>query len=233
MRGYEVFAEWPATKTGVRGVGPASDDPAKLLRRAFKIHFAGHHRALIEDTNFWAHPAVSEALVPDLRRVAEEALKDYPTVSAQSLEEADAALRLLRRGILDADRTVPQWVALFCFWVVLIAVALLDLGCVLVLGEGVFLRLLGVATVTRSGCRASRLRLLGRTLLTWSPCAVGASLSLALMYEWLPGFNSSVPVTVWILGPLTLLVMASVTRAIWKPAHSLPDLVVRTWLVPR
>jgi hypothetical protein len=233
LRGYEVFAEWPAVKTKGLVAGPESDDPAKQLRRAFRIHFAGHHRALIENTNFWTHPAVAEALSPDLRRVAEESLTDYPTVNAQKLEEADATLRLLRRGILDADQTVPQWIALIGFWAMVILAALLDLGCVLMLGEGVFLRLLGVTAVTGDGQRASRLRLLGRTLLAWSPGALGLLLSLALMYAWMPGFDSDVPAVVWILGPLTVLVLAGVAWAVWKPARSLPDLAVGTWLVPR
>ena len=231
LRGYEVFGEWPAAKTKVRGVGPDSDDPAKLLRRSFKIHFAGHHRALIENTNFWAHPAVAEVLSPDLRRVAQESLTEYPTVSPQRLEEADATLRLLRRGMLDADRSQPQWIGLVCFWAMTMLAALLDLGCVVMLGEGLYLRLLGVAVVTREGRRASRLRLLGRALMAWSPGAVGVLLALAMMLAWLPSFDSRVPAVVWVLGPLTLLGLAGAAWAVWKPARGLPDLAARTWLV--
>ncbi|MBI5383422.1 MAG: protein kinase [Verrucomicrobia bacterium] len=233
LRGYETFAEWPAVKTKGTAAGQGSEDPVKLLRRAFKIHFAGHHRAVIADTNFWAHPAVAEALGADLRRVAEEALTDYPTVTAKQLEEADAGLRLLRHAIQGADQTVPQWVALVGGWLMVIIAALLDFGCVLVLGEGLFLRLLGVATVTRNGHRASRFRLLGRTLLAWSPCAVGVALTVAVWLTWLPGFNTGAPALVWVLGFVTVLALAGVAWAVWKPARSLPDLAVRTWLVPR
>jgi hypothetical protein len=229
---YDTFRDHPAMESANLGQD-AGEKAMKQFRRVFRIHLAGHHRALIEDTNFWAHPIVAETLTAEHRRIATEALADYPTVDRRRLEEADATLRLLRPLIRAADSNVPEWAALGAFWALLLFAAFLDFGCVLILGEGLFLRLLGVATVTRAGRKASRLRLLGRTLIAWSLCAIGAGLTTTLWLMWLPGFQTGTPVLAWALGLLILLLLATVVWAVWKPARSLPDLAVGTWLVPR
>jgi hypothetical protein len=194
---------------------------------------AGHHRALIEDSNFWAHPVVSEALSAEQRTVAEEAITDNPTVSPEKLEEADATIRYLHAAILAADTELPEWAGLVGFWVFIFFAALLDFGCVLLLGEGLFLRLLGIAVVNRKGEKASRLRLIGRSLLAWSPCVVGAPLSMALWMVWFPGIQTSAPTVMLALGIFTALVLAAIGWAVYKPARSLQDMAVGTWLVPR
>jgi hypothetical protein len=177
---------------------------------------------------------VAETLTTEHRRIATEALADHPTLNERRLEEADATIKLLRPLIRAADSNVPEWAALGAFWGMLLFAALLDLGCVLILGEGLFLRLLGVATVRRDGRKASRLRLLGRTLLAWSLCFAAAALSLALWMAWLPGFQTAAaPSLAWALGLLMLFLLAAVAWAAWKPARSLPDLATGTWLVPR
>ena len=187
---------------------------------------------MIEDTNFWAHPVVAEALTVEYRQIAAEAIADHPTVDAQKLEEADAMLRYLRAPIVAADTELPEWVAFGGFWMFVLFAALLDFGCVVLLGEGLFLRLLGIATVNRNGEKASRLRLLGRTILAWSPCALGALLALILWTVWTPGLETGA-VAMWALGVFMVLVVAAIAWAVWKPARSLQDVAVGTWLVPR
>jgi hypothetical protein len=154
-------------------------------------------------------------------------------VDAQKLQEADATIRYLHAVILAADTNLPQWAALGAFWTILLGAALLDVGCVLLLGEGLFLRMLGLAAVKRDGNKASRLRLLGRALLAWTPWVIGATLSLVLWLAWLPGSDTRVPALLWAVGILTALVLAGVTWAVWRPARSVPDLAAGTWLVPR
>lgn len=233
LRAYETLGDHPAAAVAAPDAGSERDEAGKQLRRAFRIHIAGHHRVLIEDSNFWAHPVVAEALTADQRCVAESAIADSPTVSAEKLAEADATIRYLRTVILAADSELPHWAAVGIFWGFVMFAALLDLGCLLLLGEGLFLRMLGVATVKRNGDKASRLRVLGRTLLAWSPVAVGGTLSMALWMNSLPGFETNVPAALWSLGILTLMVVAAMAWAVWKPARSLQDLAVGTWLVPR
>jgi len=231
LRAYETFRDHPAAEAA--GKESNADDAGKQFRRAFRIHIAGHHRALIEDANFWAHPVVAEALTREQRQVAEDAIADNPTVSTQKLEEADATIRYLRAVIMAADTELPQWAGLGGFWAFVMFAALLDFGCVLLLGEALFLRLLGIATVNRNGDKASRLRLFGRTILAWSPCAVGAPLSMALWLVWLPGLETSAPVIMMVIMIFALLVVAAIAWAVWKPARSLQDIAVGTWLVPR
>ena len=229
LRAYETFADHPAVVTDTAS---KSDDAEKQFRRALRIHMAGHHRALIEDSNFWAHPVVSEALTAEQMEIAQEAIADNPTVSQEKLEEADATIRYLRPTIREADTEVPHWSGLGIFWAFVFFAVVLDLGCALLLGEGLFLRLLGIATVNRKGEKASRLRVLGRTMLTWSPYLVGAPLSLALWSAWWPGVSGA-PVLMAALTIFTLLMLAAMAWAVKKPARSLQDLAVGTWLVPR
>jgi len=233
LRAYETFSDHPAAEAAGRRAGSEAEDAGKEFRRAFRLHIAGHHRALVQDSNFWTHPVVAEALTADQRRIAEEAVVDDPTVSAQKLEEADAMIRYLHGVIMAADTELPHWVGFGMFWALVLFAGMLDLGCVLLLGESLFLRLLGVATVKRNGDKASRLRLLGRTILAWSPCAVGAPLSMALWLVWLPASQASALVMMWALGIFSLLVGAAIAWALWKPARSLQDVAVGTWLVPR
>jgi hypothetical protein len=233
LNAYGTFRDHPALKAAMPGAGKESEDPGKEFRTALRIHMAGRHRALIADSNFWAHPVVAEALTGDQRKVAEEAIADHPIVTAKKLEEADATIRLLRIPILAADQRVPQFAALGAFWAVLLFAAVLDLGCVLLFGEGLFLRLLGIAAVNRKGAKASRLRLVGRTVLAWIPCVVGAPLSMALWLVWLPGFETGAPIVLGALGIFTLLVLAAIAWAVSKPARSLQDIAAGTWLVPR
>ncbi|HKS37367.1 MAG TPA: protein kinase [Verrucomicrobiae bacterium] len=232
LRAYDAFRDHPGVEAAGTGAGSEGNDPGKQFRRAFRIHIAGHHRELIENTNFWAHPVVAEALTGGQKRIAEEAIADNPTVNAQRLEEADATLRYLRAAILAADTELPQWAALGGLWAFVLFAVVLDFGCAILLGEGLFLRLLGIATVNRHGDKASRLRLLARTILAWSPCGIGACLSLTMWLVWLPGVGSSV-LAIWALGIFTLLIVAATAWAVWRPARSLQDIVVGTWLVPR
>lgn len=229
---YDIFGDHPAIETLDFGQNP-EEEAMKQFRRAFRIHMAGHHRAVIEDSNFWAHPVVSEILTGEHREIATDALANHPTVTVRRLEEADAILDLLRPVIRAADTNVPEWTAVGVFWGLLFFVALIDLGCAMIFGEGLFLRLLGVASVKRNGKKASRLRVLGRTLLVWSPFAAGATLSLWLWFVWLPGFNTSARALVWALGILSILILAGIAWAVWKPARGLQDMVAGTWLVPR
>jgi hypothetical protein len=232
LRAYETFRDHSIAKaTSPRGTA-SSEDAEKQFRRAFRFHMAGHHRALIQDSNFWAHPVVDNALSISQKEIAEEAIKDSPTVDPQKLEEADAMIRYLQPAILAADTELAQWIGLGIFWALVFFAALIDLCCAVLLGEGLFMRLLGVATVNRRGEKASRLRVLARTILAWSPYIVGASLSLALWMAWLPGVSGA-PALMAALIIFTLLMLAAMAWAVKKPARSLQDIAVGTWLVPR
>ena len=232
LRAYETFHDHPTARRAALGSKAESEDAGKQFRRAFRIHMAGHHRALIEDSNFWAHPVVSEALTSGQRKVAEEAIADYPRTNQEKLEEADAMISSLRGSILEADTELPQWIGLGIFWAVVFFAALLDFGCVLLLGDGLFLRLLGIAAVNRHGQRASRLRLLARTILVWALAGVGAVLSLTVWLMWLPGVASVQTATVALV-TFTLLVLAGMAFAVRRPARGLQDMAAGTWLVPR
>jgi hypothetical protein len=232
---YDTFGDHPAVAsvTAPSQGNADGEEVLKNFRRAFRMHISGHHRALIENSNFWAHPVVATTLTEHHRKVALESLSDYPTVKSRRLEEADATVRSLQPLIRAADSYIPEWVALGGFWGLLLLAAFLDLGCALLLGEGLYMRMLGVVAVNRAGQKASRFRLLARTLIAWSPGFAGAVLSLLLWLVSLPGMQTTVPGMFWALVVVMALTAFGIAWAVWQPARGLVDRLVGTWLVPR
>ncbi|HKX63079.1 MAG TPA: hypothetical protein VJS65_14565, partial [Verrucomicrobiae bacterium] len=240
---YDAFRDHPAIATMDSAANPAGtnanmdeeqeEQVLKEFRRTFRIHIAAHHRALVEDSNFWAHPVVAETLSGEHRRIAVQSLRDYADAGDRRLAEADEKLRAMQPLIRAADTNIPEWVAFGGFWGFLLFSAFLDIGCALLLGEGLFLRLMGVVAVNRAGQKASRLRMLARTILAWSPCFIGAPLSLWFWLVSLPGMQANLPMVFWALVLLGILTAVAVGWAVWKPARGLADWIVGTWLVPR
>jgi hypothetical protein len=189
---------------------------------------------LVQDSNFWAHPVVAEALSPELRRVAEEAVVDYADINPRRLEQADDLVRQFAPAIQATDGSLPKWSAVAGFWALMFLAALLDFGSILIVGEPFFLALLGITVVRSDGQKAGRARLLGRSLLTWGGCSAGAWVTLLLWVLWLPGVaTNAIGKTVWYAGGL---VVVSATVLLWslaRPARGWPDWLTRTWLVPR
>ncbi|MCX6924402.1 MAG: hypothetical protein NT154_14490 [Verrucomicrobia bacterium] len=102
-------------------------------------------------------------------------------------------------------------------------VGLPALVAALVFRGGVVLLIAGVTYVRKDGQRASRLRLLWRALVTWSPLVPMAGLSaLALAKHW--------PWQPWLaLALLGLLTAVSIAL----PTRGLQDRLAGTWPVPR
>jgi uncharacterized RDD family membrane protein YckC len=233
---FDTFRDHPAVESLAAKQPPTTqpeEDVSANFRRAFRIHIAAHHRAVIEDSNFWAHPVVAETLTAEHRSVATEAVAQYSDATPKRLAEADATIRLLQPAITAADTETPIWVALGGFWALLILVALIDIGSALMVGDALFLRLLGLAILNRKGVKAGRLRVFWRTIVAWSPCLLGTPLSLALWWSWLPGIGLEAPLLFWSLALLFLAMLLCAAWAVWKPSRSLPDYLAGTVLAPR
>jgi hypothetical protein len=99
----------------------------------------------------------------------------------------------------------------------------LSLLCALAFRGGLLLRLLGIGVVTRSGADASRLRMLWRACIAWSPVLLcGAAVSILTPVMPLPAIVA--------IGVLLLIVPVTISAVLRE--RSLQDRIAGTWLVP-
>jgi uncharacterized RDD family membrane protein YckC len=90
--------------------------------------------------------------------------------------------------------------------------------------RGGFMRAIGLELVTADGRQASRLRVLVRTAVTWSPILV-VPILMPFVERALPRLAG----TPW----WTLGVLSGAIAILLTPSRGLQDRVARTWVVPR
>jgi eukaryotic-like serine/threonine-protein kinase len=216
-----------------------ADNPLRQpdVREAAEIAIAGRYARMIRSDEFW-DAGVTRALAPDYRPMAEDILNRHPNVSAERLAAAEAVLQRAREG-RPAPRTRPQQSVLGIGGIVVSTVTALALalvlGCSLIssllVPGGVVSRVLGLATITRSGREISRAHSVARTLVAASPAIVWL-IYLALAPK-VRGFVPTPPMplasTLVTVGVLALGLVWTVARRTRGP-H---DILLGTWVVPR
>ena len=103
----------------------------------------------------------------------------------------------------------------------LVFAAIFSLTCAVTFRGGLLLRSLGIALVTRTGLDASRLRLLWRAIVAWSPVLLALILFLSFK-----GFATRFS---WVVVPMIAIVVWSALRR----DRGLHDQLAGTWPVPR
>ena len=96
--------------------------------------------------------------------------------------------------------------------------------CVLLFRTGPLLFLFGIATVTRDGVRASRLRMLWRAVVCWSPLVLTVVLAVVV-----DAARPGTPLTYAAAVPSLLLAISSASM----PLRGIPDRLAVTYPVPR
>ena len=192
--------------------------------RLFAIYIAHHHRGLITNETSWSNPFVLTMIKGEARKFAEQSVADYPAPTAAEIAEADAAVgKRLPKEQPFGEKTPPGLPVLVLSACLFIYVGLPALIAVVLFRSGVVLLIAGVTYVRRDGARASRLRLLWRAIVTWSPALglfVVAVMGMALELTWQP----------WLAVAL-LALLAAVSVAL--PVRGLQDRLAGTWPVPR
>ncbi len=195
-------------------------------RDALEVVLAGRYRTTLSDARLYA-PERMLALTPAHKTVADRILQRK--VAPGSVDAAAARPAVRARLELGARFEEPPFsvLALMLFYGTLIVVAVLGLvGAIAV--RGVMLRLLGFEIVTADGRRASRLRVLGRSAIAWSPVLAPLLASTVL------GGIGSGAAGVNVLFSATLVVqLAGAVVAIVQPSRGLQDRLAGTWIVPR
>jgi hypothetical protein len=192
--------------------------------RLYSIYIANHYSGLVTNTAAWSSPLVLTMIKGDARKFAEESVAEYPAPSAAEIAEADAAVgKYVSKQQFFAEELPPGLPVMVLAASLLFYVGLPALIAALLFRGGLVLLIGGVTYVCRDGLRASRLRLLWRSLAAWCPVVpmfAVAIVALTKHWAWQP----------WLaLALLGLLVAASLAL----PVRGLQDRLAGTWPVPR
>ena len=158
------------------------------------------------------------------RKFAEQSVAEYPAPTEAEIKEADAVVgKHLPKQQFFAEKPPPGLPVLVLVAALLFYVGFPAVVAALLFRGGVVLLIAGVTYVRRDGARASRLRLLWRSMVAWGavfPVFVVAVAAMAKHWTWQP----------WLaLALLALLVGVSVAL----PRRGLQDRLAGTWPMPR
>ena len=197
-----------------------------------KIYIAGHFGDFIRDRRKWNSP-VAKNMPAEWRRDAEKIVAAHPRPTAEEMQSAHAELAPLlderghfksRRSTTARDMQIEEKVPYAIAGGTLGFTAAFSLLCALAFRGGLLLRLLGIGVVTRDGEDATRLRMLWRAFIAWSPLLL-AALVLPILSRMMT-FPAAVAIT-------ALLVAIPVIISAALRDRGLQDRLAGTWLVPR
>ena len=215
-----------------------ADNPLRKpdVRAAAEVAVAGRYAQMIRDDEFW-NAGVVRSLAPDYRPLAEDILARHPDVSPEQLAAAEAVLKEARGRSPSSGRremAVVELGGVIISTIAAGALALVLVACVissLLVPGGAVSRLVGLATVTRSGREISRVRSLMRTLVAGIPAIVWLTyLALSPRVQgFVPTPPSPLTATLVTVGVLAVGLGWTIVRRTRGP-H---DLLTGTWVVPR
>ncbi len=188
------------------------------------IYIAHHYRGLITNQASWSSPLAVVMIKGGARKFAEQSVAEYPALTQAEIAEADAEVdKHLPKHQPFADKP-PPWIPAVGFAVsLLFYVCLPALVAALLFRGGLVLLIAGVTFARKDGQPASRLRLLWRAMVTWSPLFLAFFLSILAIIKhlnWGPWLALGLP------GLLAVLSVA-------LPGRGLQDRLAGTWPVPR
>lgn len=169
----------------------------------------------------------------------EQIVKKYPTVTQEDYDAAEANLKLVSPLVIGAVSNKASEVFLQYFMLIAVLMWLgwacfLSVAAAIVCRRGLLLRLFGIELVTASGVPASRLRLLGRSVFTWSPFFLLALVPAFILpaLQAAGGEDNARP----LYFIMFLYCHAWLALAVWsalRPGRGLADAICGTWPVPR
>jgi hypothetical protein len=193
--------------------------------RQTAVYIVSHYHGIITNETTWSSPLVLALIKGEARKFAEQSVAEHPAPTPKESKEAEEALgKQFKPGHEVFGNPLPPWLP-----AMVVAGALLCYGCLPVLlatllfRGGLVLLIAGVAFVRKDGQRASRLRLLWRMLVAWSPMVLAFCLSILAITRhltWGP----------WLA--LTLLALLAILSLV-LPQRGLQDRLTGTWPVAR
>ena len=156
--------------------------------------------------------------------IASDVLRRYPQPLPDRQDQVDTrAAAIIRRATQDPVRPWYEPILSGAFQMYL-SVAVLALVVNFAVRRGL-IRMMGLELVTSDGRPASRLRVLARTAITWSPV-----LMVPFVISFVsPGIPPSLTGTPWWM----LVIIAGAVFVVITPARGVQDRIAGTWVVPR
>ena len=193
--------------------------------RLLAIYLAHNYRGTMTNPASWSSIYATVTIAGEDRRFAEDSLQQHPNPTEEEIKAATAAIEpfLPKPDSLDLF-TMPFFPLIVAGACLVVYVGGPALIAALLFRGGLLLRLLGLAVVRRDGERASRMRVLWRGLIAWSPFLAMPFLAAALSPAVGAGWT-----TVMVVGFLTACVGLSLSL----PHRSLQDRLAGTCLVNR
>jgi hypothetical protein len=192
--------------------------------RLFAIYIARHYRGMITNEASWSSPFVLSMIKGEGRKFAEQSVAEHPAPTVEEIKEADAAVgKFVPKNQPFAGKAPPWLPAMVTVGSLVVYVCIPALIAALLFRGGLVLLIAGVTFVRKDGQRASRLRLLWRAIVTWSPSLLAFILSILAISKqvnWGPWLTLALP---------CLLAVLSVAL----PGRGLQDRLAGTWPVPR
>jgi hypothetical protein len=203
-------------------------------REALEVYIAGRFRQAITNPATWT--GLAGALIPpDQRTAGERLIAARPAPTEKEFRQAAGIVEpSLKSGPAGGRaKEFAGFVILLVqviMWTLLAASALPSLLAALLFRGGLVLRVLGLAIVKKDGAKASRLRILWRSLIAWCPALLLLPTLMARLvplFGALPGDRA--------MGMILVLI---VTVSLWVWAallleRGLHDRLAGTCLVPR
>lgn len=188
------------------------------------IYIAAHFGGLITNEPVWSGTLARMLIQPDARAFAERSLTEYAAPTAEEIKEAEKRLAPFVKQPGLENMPSPALLTPFILWfALLIYVGVPAVIAALLFRGGLVLLALGVTYVRHDGQRASRMRVLWRNIVAWSPIVGAVMLGGAAM-----GMKSVA------LAALSLALVIGVTAwSLWLPGRGLQDRLAGTWPVPR
>lgn len=226
LQAYETLGE--AVKA--KGMEHVTLPEATSAMEIYIAHKFGH---LILDPKVWSIPMVKGMIPPQRRAAAEKMLADHPRITEADFLQAQAKLKPLltshvkgRSEILQQTTKMLPVILTGVIGVCALTSAALCLLCAVAFRGGLLFRILGVAVVKDDGTDASRMRMLWRGLIAWSPVLF----CVVLLWLTLPSGPDSLAASGAALGSL---IIGFAVASLFPRERSLQDAFAGTWLVPR
>jgi uncharacterized RDD family membrane protein YckC len=214
----QVLNTWRATKM------PWVPKDQLPSDRLIGIYIAAHFGGVITNEPVWSGTLARMMIQPDARVFAERSLEQYSGPKADELKEAEKRLGPLVKQAGMGNLPPVTLLSPFILWFALLFyVGIPAVIATLLFRGGLVLLALGVTYVRRDGCRASRGRVLWRSVVAWSPMVGAVMICGAAMAA------KSVA-----LALLSVVLVIGVTAwSLLLPGRGLQDRLAGTWPVPR
>jgi uncharacterized RDD family membrane protein YckC len=193
--------------------------------RQFEIYIASHYRSIVTNDAAWNGGVTMSLIRGDMRRFAERSIADFPAPTDNEMKDANEALKKQVASLHAFDLSTKPWFLLFVAGITLFMyVCIPAVIAAPIFRGGLVLLAARVAFVRENGERASRLRLLGRAMITWSPLLFTFIFAVFLK-TWLS------TTTVLVVAAVLLFIGAIISLAL--PERGLQDRLTGVWPVPR